>query len=60
MTKGELDEGCEYSWKDVAHDIHEALVSTHMTSVVGIDKAAITEHHQSPLYRYRLISYGSC
>jgi hypothetical protein len=28
MTKGDLDEGCEYSWKDVAHDIHQALVST--------------------------------
>jgi len=27
MTAGDLDEGCEYSWKDVAHDIHDALVS---------------------------------
>jgi len=27
MTAGDLDEGCEYSWKDVAHDINDALVS---------------------------------
>jgi len=38
MTKGDLDEGREYSWKDVAHDIHEALVSTQMTSRLGVDK----------------------
>jgi len=45
MTKGDLDEGCEYSWKDVAHDVHEALVSTQMTSRVGVDKVAITEYY---------------
>jgi hypothetical protein len=29
MTTGDLDEGCQYSWKDVAIDIHEALVSAY-------------------------------
>jgi len=27
MTTGNLDTGCTYSWKDIACDIHEALVS---------------------------------
>ena len=41
---GDLDEGCEYTWKDVADDIHEALVSAQRTPKVGIDKVAIDEY----------------
>ena len=44
MTMGDLDEGCEYTWKDVADDIHEALVSAQTTPKVGIDKVAIDEY----------------
>jgi hypothetical protein len=60
MTKGDLDEGCEYSWKDVAHDIHEALVSRQLLLKLVTENVAIPEYHQSPLYRCRLVDYGSC
>lgn len=44
MTMGDLDEGCEYSWRDVADDIYEALVSAQTTLKVGFDKVAIDEY----------------
>ena len=44
MTMGDLDEGCEYSWRDVAHDIYQDLVSAQTTPKVGIDKVAIDEY----------------
>ena len=60
MTAGDLDEGCEYSWKDVAHDIHDALVSPISRGLRTVsDEAEIAQYYSSPLHRCWLIDDSS-
>jgi hypothetical protein len=60
MTTGDLNEGCTYSWKDVAIDIREALVSGILRlPILEADYLASFTDHESPLYRCWIL-YHSC